>query len=212
MERTRMERIARGLGIALKVIWILLIVVAAVMGAALVLVMVVLFAWPEAFYSLGMSALNVGPFHIQLEGVAYPFDQASFSPGEQEAIALGIVATALFAAAVIVCGFIAVALLRRIVAPMEEGRPFSAANADDVRRLAFVALAYWIAETVASSVIPLIFMGAFGSTFSLGLHELSVEPSFQMDLSWLFVFFVLLLLSYVFRYGADLQKLSDETV
>ena len=39
-----------------------------------------------------------------------------------------------------------------------------------------------------------------------------VEFMFVFDLSFLVVYGVLLLLSYIFRYGEELQQLSDETL
>ena len=40
----------------------------------------------------------------------------------------------------------------------------------------------------------------------------SVTVSYTFDISFVIVFFLLLLVSYIFRYGAELQQLSDETL
>ena len=40
----------------------------------------------------------------------------------------------------------------------------------------------------------------------------SVTVNYQFDFTFLLVFFLLLLMSYIFRYGAELQRLSDETL
>ena len=45
-----------------------------------------------------------------------------------------------------------------------------------------------------------------------GKQILSVTPEYQLELGFLVVFFVFLLASYIFHYGAELQQLSDETL
>ena len=40
----------------------------------------------------------------------------------------------------------------------------------------------------------------------------SVTVNYTFDLGFVIVFFVLLLMSYIFSYGAQLQQLSDETL
>ena len=39
-----------------------------------------------------------------------------------------------------------------------------------------------------------------------------VEMSFKMDWKFMIVASVIFLMSYIFKYGAELQKLSDETL
>ena len=45
-----------------------------------------------------------------------------------------------------------------------------------------------------------------------GKNILAVIPDYRLELGFLIVFFVFLLASYIFRYGAELQQLSDETL
>ena len=49
-------------------------------------------------------------------------------------------------------------------------------------------------------------------TVFLNEHIVSCMPEFNLDMSFAAVFAVLYLLSYVFRYGEELQKQSDETL
>lgn len=45
-----------------------------------------------------------------------------------------------------------------------------------------------------------------------GKNILAIIPDYRLELGFLIVFFVFLLASYIFRYGAELQQLSDETL
>ena len=103
--------------------------------------------------------------------------------------------------------------IRKILAPMAEGRPFHPDTAVYIRKLAIVSLILGIAQNI----------GAFAETFSalrsFGLDSLidagiiqSVSVNFTLELGFIIVFFVLLLMSYLFSYGAQLQQLSDETL
>ena len=78
-----------------------------------------------------------------------------------------------------------VQIFRRVLRPMKEGRPFDGA-ARQLRRLAWVTLAANLVLSCASQV--------------------------HLDLGFLGPGIFLLLLSFVFRYGEELQRQADETL
>ena len=83
-----------------------------------------------------------------------------------------------------VCGC-TVQIFRRVLRPMKEGRPFDGA-ARQLRRLAWVTLAANLVLSCASQV--------------------------HLDLGFLGPGIFLLLLSFVFHYGEELQRQADETL
>jgi hypothetical protein len=114
-------------------------------------------------------------------------------------------------AGLIGCAFVwyALTLLLRVIAPMKEGRPFEAGISNQIRKLALITLVGGaITETVT----------VFASRTAMNAYDfaalLNSEYSYNgtFDLSFLVGAVVLLLLSYVFRYGEELQRESDETL
>ncbi len=115
-----------------------------------------------------------------------------------------VVFAAAFAA---VCWFLV--LVRRILAPMKEGEPFAQGVADDLSRLAWAVLVFGIVSAVWRVVSQTMVSTAMSGNLSLNTHYL---PSEVIHLDYLIVAAVLFLVSYIFRYGRELQVQSDETL
>ncbi len=107
----------------------------------------------------------------------------------------------------------ALGIFRKILKPMTEGNPFSPSVSKEIRKLAFVSLIIGILQSVVSFIEALNAIHVFelSSLFQSSQIQ-SVTANFEFDVSWVIVFFVLLLVSYIFSYGEELQKLSDETL
>lgn len=104
-------------------------------------------------------------------------------------------------------------LLRQILAPMKEGRPFERSITADLRRIAWVTLIGGAINEVLKLVEQLYVIKAlpmdaiFSSSAVTGkIYE------FQFDINFVFVFFLMMFLSYIFGYGQNLQQEADETV
>ena len=103
--------------------------------------------------------------------------------------------------------------VREILVPMREGRPFEMGTADKIRELALLVLVGGGIAEVGSAV---------GRVFSIKAYNIpalinhpSIEGvSFNMTIRlWFLVVAVILsFLSFVFRYGEELQRESDETL
>ena len=104
-------------------------------------------------------------------------------------------------------------VLRSVLAPAKEGRPFDGEATAGLRKLAWVILAgggliqllgilgrVWLVKSLPMDVI-----------FSSPAIE-SVEYVFTLDFGFVWMFFVVLLLSRIFEYGQVLQQESDETL
>ena len=103
--------------------------------------------------------------------------------------------------------------LREILVPMKEGRPFETGISAKIRQLALMVLIGGAIAEVGRAV---------GSVFEMKAMDLSLlfNPSavsgisFHYSISFWFIAGALLLffLSFVFRYGEELQRESDETL
>lgn len=110
-----------------------------------------------------------------------------------------------------VCGK-AIRCVLEMLEPMTEGKPFAGIIGANLKKLAVYIIIMGVgvnltqlATTVMSSghlLRPLLEGGAFTR----------VTVQYDFDLSFLVTAGVLFLLSYIFRYGEELQQLSDETL
>ena len=104
-------------------------------------------------------------------------------------------------------------IVQSILTPMAEGRPFDANVSGNLRKLSLITL---IVGGI-SQIINMVFF--FFQLNSINLDNL-FNPEYVagytvenvIDTNFLIIFGVLLLMSHVFRYGEELQKLSDETL
>lgn len=105
------------------------------------------------------------------------------------------------------------AVVQNILRPMSEGRPFDRRVSDSFRKLSFyVLIGGFLAEaarmlTAALQLNSLKLSALFNPDL---VSNFTVEIA--MDTGFLFLFAALYLMSYVFRYGEQLQQISDETL
>lgn len=107
----------------------------------------------------------------------------------------------------------AIDLLRKILAPMKEGRPFDAEVPAHLRKIAWITL-------IAGGVLQLLGIAErVCMIHACPMEEIfssaaiaSVEYVFAMDFSFVWIFCIILFLSYIFSYGQCLQQESDETL
>ena len=103
--------------------------------------------------------------------------------------------------------------VRKIMAPMMEGNPFDRSISDYLKKLSFLTLVYGIIGNMGAAMITSMKMNHYQLERLVdGKNILAIIPDYRLELGFLIVFFVFLLASYIFRYGAELQQLSDETL
>ena len=102
---------------------------------------------------------------------------------------------------------------RKIIVPMMAGNPFDHSVSDCFKKLSYISLVYGTFGNFGSMVMTFMKMKYYQLERIVdGKQILSVTPEYQLELGFLVVFFVFLLASYIFHYGAELQQLSDETL
>ena len=116
----------------------------------------------------------------------------------------------------LLCTFIArkmIASFRDILAPMKTGAPFHNIVSIRLRSLAKYTCILGVAMNFHDIASNILFETVYNlSSVILSDQVTHVTVTNVFDLSFLFIAAILLLLSFVFRYGEELQQLSDETL
>ena len=167
-------------------------------------VAVVIWFLPKSAFLGGEEMLSFGPVTITriTDGVLAP-----------EWVRLGVFEILLVAFAVLVFICFVLRVVRRILEPMSQGQPFRENVADDIKKLAWICLIGGLVVEIAKTV---------GIALHLGRQDLmvyfnpamvsKVEVEYSFSTWYIWVFALLMLMSHVFRYGQQLQQLSDETL
>lgn len=104
-------------------------------------------------------------------------------------------------------------VFRAILRPMRIQQPFDSAVSGQLRKLSGLGLLLFVLTNLFSWLQIVILVSGFDlSNLLTGSSITSVSADFDIDFTFALVAGILLLLSYVFRHGAQLQQLSDETL
>ena len=110
-------------------------------------------------------------------------------------------------------GIRVISLLQKIFQPMAEGQPFHDQIAPSIRKIAWLHMIFAFLNQIISSVVSVLTFHALNmETLLRSPSVAAVGLDLEFNCNFLLTFGLLLLLSYVFEYGQELQKLSDETV
>ena len=104
-------------------------------------------------------------------------------------------------------------ILKNVFRPMEQGIPFDGTVSRAIRKAAWIELIGWVVGVAVSNADYYFLYRALDMPTLFSPDRVSactVAPDLYLDN--LVVFALLMLLGYVFRYGEELQKLSDETL
>lgn len=108
------------------------------------------------------------------------------------------------------CG---VGYIREILQPMAEEKPFESIVSTNLKKLAKLSITMGILYNIIILSEQLMTVFVYGLPGLLLSEKIvHVDGMFTLDLAFLVYWAILLLLSYVFRYGEELQQLSDETL
>ena len=106
-----------------------------------------------------------------------------------------------------------VGYIREILEPMKEEKPFDSIVSTNLKKLARLSISLGILGNIiglSEQIMTVFVYDLPGLLISDRITH--VGGMFQVDLAFLVYWAILLLLSYVFRYGEQLQQLSDETL
>lgn len=204
MNREKMIRLSGKLDVLFRVLQRIITIAMLVTLIVMAVLTVVNWINPHAVIGEGFASLDFGTITLQVT------PQHALTNGQVLTYAWSAVLLAAAAAALWCHAF---GCIRRVLAPMKQGDPFRPEAADHIRRLAFVSLGLGVVQNIGT-MLPAVLMLRI-----CDLHRLangdpirSITVNFNPDLTCLIGFFLLLLISCLFRYGTELQQLSDETL
>lgn len=94
-------------------------------------------------------------------------------------------------------------LVRRILSPMKEGRPFEEGISDIIKKFGHFVLAGTVIDAFIHFLLDTVFI-------AMGVESEPLPVSISVER--IFAAMVIYLISYIFRYGEELQKQADETL
>ena len=106
-----------------------------------------------------------------------------------------------------------VGYIREILQPMIEEKPFDTVVSTNLKKLAKLSIVIGILVNIiilAEQIVTVFVFDLPGLLISEKI--IRVTGMFKVDLSFLIYWAILMLLSYVFQHGEELQQLSDETL
>lgn len=106
-----------------------------------------------------------------------------------------------------------VGYIREILHPMTEEKPFDAVVGTNLKKLAKLSINLGILYNIIilSEQIMTVFVYDLPGLL-ISEKIVHIGGMFTLDLTFVIYWAILMLLSYVFRYGEELQQLSDETL
>lgn len=163
-----------------------------------------LFGWSPEMIGTGYENLDIGILELQIAD--------TFAPDKN----IVLIQVALILALSCSCCLIGrkmVQSISAILSPISQGNPFHETISTELKNLAVLSLVLGIAVNLFN-VVELIFTTWVYDLPGLLISEkiALVETNYTLDISFLICSGILLLLSYIFRYGTELQQLSDETL
>lgn len=177
--------------------------IACIVGVALIAVAYVM-KWDPSTIGTGYESFDLG--FIELEAAP------AYAP-DKWLILLQAAITLLVSSRLMYEGRRGVGYVREILLPMKEEKPFDSTVSTNLKKLSTLSIHLGILWNIIilSEQIIAVFVYRLPDLL-LSEKIVHVSGMFSVDLTFLVYWVILLLLSYVFRYGEGLQQLSDETL
>lgn len=202
---TKLNSTARKIDTFFKVFTTLLNVAGIAMLVGLVIIgAALLFNLDPAMVGSGYNTVSLGFLELQIAD--------AYAPDVRHVLILAAVQMVL---AFVVCFVtrLCVNCIRQILRPMVESKPFDSTISTNLKKMAKYSLILGITVNLIQAFATAVLV--FGYDLHLLLLSEKIphlEFHFSFDLTFLLAAAVFLLMSYVFRYGEELQQLSDETL
>lgn len=186
----------------LKKVFSVLFWVVIVIGAVLFVSLLAMLLFHEAWLTDKLIHIDLGGFSFKLN--------LYYTANQVRALVSLLLVQIVFYAGVLCLTF---CYLYNILDSVANGKPFAGIVGSSLKKLAFVVLGTGILQMILQGVASLVLLNAFDLTklFS-GQAVSSCSVNFRFELGYILGFLLLLLLSKIFQYGADLQRQSDETL
>ena len=177
--------------------------IASFVGIALIAV-AYLFKWDPEMIGTGYASFDIGFLELNIA--------EAYSP-DKWLVLLQAAITLAVGCRLFCDGRRGVGYIREILHPMTEGKPFDTVVSTNLKKLARLSInlgILWNVIILAEQIMTVFVYDLPGLLISEKVTH--VSGMFNIDLTFLIYWAILMLLSYVFGYGEQLQQLSDETL
>ena len=177
--------------------------IACIVGVALIFVAYLL-KWDPSMIGTGYESFDIGFLELT---VAENYAPDKWIVLLQAAITLAVSCRLMYD------GRRGIGCIREILQPMKEEKPFDSIVSTNLKKLAKLSINLGILYNIIilSEQIMTVFVYDLPGLM-IGEKITHVGGIFNIDLTFIVYWAILLLLSYVFHYGEQLQQLSDETL
>ena len=176
----------------------------AIVGGIVTVLMLLTPILPDDFFEYAVVTITLGSIEMQLAQDYVP------SVEEMKLFFVGMSALSAIAS-VFAC--LVIRIIRKILKPMKSEIPFDSTVSTNLKKLSWIVLVSGILMTIADFITEIIQYQAFNfPNLFLSDKIISCNLSYVSDGSFIVGFGILYLLSYIFRYGEELQMQSDETL
>ena len=177
--------------------------IASIVGVALIVVAYVLKLDPE-FIGTDYEQVDIGYLELEIA--------PAFAPDKWLVLAQAAF-TLLVSCRLFYDGRRGLGYVREILKPMIDEKPFDSIVSTNLKKLAKLSIVIGILVNIiilSEQIMTVFVYDLPGLLISEKITH--VTGMFKIDLTFLIYWAILMLLSYVFRYGESLQQLSDETL
>lgn len=203
MNLEKMKKMAAGLekfaGVLQKIIVICMIAAVCVVAVLTIANAVK----PGIVIGENLNTMDVGHITIAVE----PERQ----PENSEILVLAWIALVLDAVYVAGIWFI-LKIFRRIMQPMKEGNPFSGTVSIDIRKIGWAVAGMGVISNLVTMLEIMVKWRMWSDLMADSAFIRHITVNYTFDAGFLVVFAILMLAAWIFEYGAELQKQSDETL
>lgn len=197
-----MNKMTRSASIIRRILTVLLWAAAILVGIAIVATLLILFFAPDHMMQDMQVSLTLGNYDLLLTD--------KYTPRQLQSL-MGITLANLVLFGIGGCWTLQI--LRKMFTPISQGCPFQSTVSKSLRKLAYVTLLFGFLDLILQGITNAIWCRTFDIP-SLFAPDRVASCSLRVvgDAGFVGIFILLLLLSWIFKYGEGLQKLSDETL
>lgn len=178
--------------------------IARVCGFVCLVFVILVLVLGEKVFVPGSKVLELGFVEFQLSG-----DYQTITPAVKAFTVLSLV----IAAISLFVFFFIMKYLRAVLSSAKEGRPFEKAVCKSFRSLGVLSLAGGFVSELFKWAQQLMVLKAYPMEEIFSSPAITgMEVNFIMDFGFVLVALVFFLLSWIFSYGCELQRQSDETL
>ena len=191
-------KLARKFDMVAKVLFWLCVTV----GVICAIFMIAIPSLPELFFE--DVTITLGTLEMQLA--------PTYTPNRED-MRIFLFSMCLLTIVVSVFACLVIRIIRNILKPMKVHQPFDSVVSTNLKKLSWTILIGDVLAGLIFIVIQIIEYRIFDfPNLFLSDKIISCKLSYTFDASCIVIFGILYLMSYIFRYGEELQKQSDETL